>query len=533
MNSSPGSTPPLLKSPLSGLSPQEIARLQSDLTTERARRMAQRSLIDFTTYTMPDFQVSRHHLLMATALERVERGEIDRLLITAPPRHTKSELATRRFIAWYFGRHPRHQIILGSYNDTFAGDLGQDIRNIVRSPRYAEVFPNVELSPDSQAAGEWRTNHDGRFLAAGFGGGITGRGAHGLIVEDPFKDADEADSLAEREKKWRWLTSTANSRQMETFFIVIVTTRWHDDDIAGRVIKRMNSGDPLADRYHVIHLPALIETEQDMKSDGLGRGMGEALWPGRYPADRLLRIKANSYSEREWSSLYQQRPVPDSGDYFKREWFRYYDPAELEGLPLRYYGASDYAVTDGLNDYTVHIVFATDWRNRIYIVDFWHKQTNTLDWVKAQYSLLTKYEPEEWGEEADQIKRSVGPFRNQMLAENFYFKTQFNALPSGGADKPRKARSIQGRFEQGMVYLPRQAEWTLTIENELLRCWAGENDDIGDTFGVIGRLLDRLDPARKPPPAPKPLEMQWPSLDQLWKDKEDGDRPADYRRIGS
>ena len=219
-----------------------------------ARRHAREDLIGFTTYTFPGFEVARHHSVIASKLEAVERGEIDRLMIFCPPRHSKSELASRRFPAWFLGRHPGNQIICCSYGDDLAHEFGRDVRNIVAGDEFSRVYPTVSLAPDSQAANRWKTAQGGSYLAAGVGSGITGRGAHVLLIDDPHKDRAEANSQTVRDGIWNWYRSTAYTRLMPGGAIVLIQTRWHEDDLAGRLLQAQENG---GDRWEVVSLPAL------------------------------------------------------------------------------------------------------------------------------------------------------------------------------------------------------------------------------------------------------------------------------------
>ena len=235
-----------------------------------ARRKARAGLIDFTTYTKPDFTVGAHHKQIAEALESVERGECDRLMIFAPPRHTKSELASRRFPAWYLGRHPDKQLIAATYSGDFALDFGRDVRGIVQGEEFKALFPDVSLASDSQAANRWHTNKGGVSVYVGVGGPITGRGAHIALIDDPFKDREEADSEIRRQRVWDWYTSTAYTRLMPGGAIVVINTRWHDDDLSGRLLDEQTKG---GDQWEVLSLPAIAD--------------GEALWSDWYRLRRL------------------------------------------------------------------------------------------------------------------------------------------------------------------------------------------------------------------------------------------------------
>lgn len=381
------------------------------------------------------------------------------------PTHN-SELASKRFPAWYMGRNPNKQMIAASYNSELASDFGREVRNIVAAPEYGVLF-DTRLADDSQAANRWHTQEGGSYVAAGVGSAITGRGANVLLIDDPLKDRAEADSERTRDAVWDWYTSTAYTRLMPGGAIVLIQTRWHEDDLAGRLLE---SG---AERWEVVSMPALSAT-------------GEALWPEWYDADRLNQIKS-VIGARDWNALYQQDPMPDGGAYFQREWIRYYDELPQH---VTWYGASDYAVTDGDNDYTVHATAAVDTEHNLYIVDLWRGQTTSDVWVEAAIDLMAQREPLEWAEEQGQIIKSVGPFLSRRMDERgvyCYRKPYVSAT-----DKATRARSIQARMSMGKVYLPRRAPWLADFEKELLRFPNGKNDDQVDVLSLFGRMLDSM-----------------------------------------
>jgi predicted phage terminase large subunit-like protein len=347
------------------------------------------------------------------------------------------------------------------------------------------------------------------YAAVGIGTATTGRGAHILLIDDPFKDREEADSERQREKVWRWYTSTAYTRlesdirpaditeddelwyellddigegKAEPFegAIVGICTRWHEDDWAGRVEAAEANG---GEKWEVLDLPAIL-------SDG------RALWHAKYPIETLNKIRS-AIGERDWSALYQQRPTPDEGDYFKREWFRYYN-----GLPkhLRMYGASDYAVTAKGGDYTVHAVCGVDPDDNLYVVDIWRSQAESHVWVEEFINLVDRHKPLNWGEENGQIIKSLGPFIDKRMRERRVYcrREQMSSV----ADKPTRARAFQARCAMGKVYLPHQAPWVADLMAEMLNFPAGKNDDQVDTLGLIGRMLDTMVGGREPKPEP-------------------------------
>lgn len=454
------------------------------------RRKARRSLIEFTRYTYPQYIEARHHTLIAEHLEAVERGDIDRLMINMPPRHGKSELASRRFPAWFLGRHPGKSVIAASYNSDLATDFGRQVRNIVATDEYRALF-DTKLADDARAANRWNTKDGGAYVAAGVGTAITGRGADILLIDDPLKDREEADSELQRNKVWDWYTSTAYTRLAPGGRVVVIQTRWHEDDLSGRLLAEEARG---GDKWEVLELPAINDA-------------GEALWPEFYPLSTLERYRA-VLPARDWSALYQQRPSPEEGDYFKREWFRYYDTLPAH---LRMYGASDYAVTAKGGDYTVHVVCGVDPDDNLYVVDLWRSQAESHIWVEEFLNLAAKYKPLQWTEESGQIIKSLGPFIDRRMRERRVYcrREQITSV----ADKPTRCRSFQARAAMGKVYLPHNAPWVADLQQELLNFPTGKHDDQVDALGAIGRALDTMVGGRAPAPAGKP-ESKW---DRAWQ----------------
>ena len=434
-----------------------------------ARRKARLSLLEFSKYTNPAYVAAQHHQLIVDKLEAVERGEIKRLMITMPPRHGKSELASRRFPAWYLGRNPDKQIIAASYNSDLANDFGREVRNIVHSPEFMALF-DTGLAQDSKAANRWHTDAGGMYVAAGVGTAITGRGADILLIDDPFKDRQEADSEVTRQRVWDWYTSTAYTRLMPGGAVVVINTRWHDDDLSGRLLEEQEKD---GDKWELLSLPAI-------SPEGL------PLWAEWYPLDRLEQIKS-VLPARDWNALYQQNPIPDDGDYFKSDWFQEYDE-----LPpnLRMYGASDYAVTDGDGDFTEHGVAGIDANNNLYITDWWFGQVTSDVWIEQQCDLIAKHEPICWFGEAGPIRRAIEPFlMRRMQQREAYCRIEWLASIN---DKPTRARPIQAMASMGKVFVPKKAPWKDRLMNQLLRFPAGKYDDGVDVLSLFGRGLELM-----------------------------------------
>jgi predicted phage terminase large subunit-like protein len=459
------------------LAPRPAPWARSAMTPKRAaaellrRQDARRDLIAFTEYTFPRYQAARHHRLIAAQLERLLTGEVDRLMLLVPPRHGKSELASRRFPAFYLGQYPDRQFLSISATADLAADFGRDVRNLISSPEYASLFDTV-LAPDSHAKGKWHTAAGGLYYSVGIGGAVLGRGAHVMLIDDPFASMEEALSEIARKNVWDWYTGTAYNRLMPGGKIVVINHRMHEDDLAGRLLAQQAAG---GDKWEVVELAALDEK-------------GAALWPEAYPVPALERIRQNT-QPRFWSALYQQRPSPEEGDYFKADWLRPHEAVPVRET-LKVYGGSDYAVTAAGGDYTVHIVVGVDPVWRIYVLDLWRSQASSDQWVEAFCDLVMKWKPIGWAEEQGQINASVGPFLDQRQRERkaYVFRESF---PTRG-DKAVRAQSIRGRMALEGLYVPNKAPWYPDFRSELLNFPAGKYDDQVDALGLVGQLLNRM-----------------------------------------
>ena len=440
------------------------------------RRAAQQSLIAFTEYTSPEYEAADHHREIAESLEAVERGELDRLMIFEPPRHGKSELCTRRFPAWFIGRNSNKQVISATYSGELATDFGRDVRNIIATQEYLNVFPDVELKQDSKAANRWHTNNGGIYVAIGRGGSATGRGAHILCLDDLFKDRQEADSPTIRESAWAWYTSTARTRLMPGGSIIYTTTRWHEDDPAGRILNGKRSGD-----WHVISKPAINENH-------------EALWPAWFPLSELEKIR-DEISPRDWSALYQQNPTPDEGSFFKKEWFWRYEPDEVRGV--RKYFSSDFAVTESTDadstELAVHGTAQKDGKLQVYAcMDGWGGQTAPDTWIDEYINLCLKHKPSAEFNEAGVIRRAIEGFLNRRRHERRCFGRTEWIAPI--ANKEARARALQGMASMNMIGLPNN-DYGERVLNDLLKFPAGVDDHTVDMLSIFAQAIDQAHPA--------------------------------------
>jgi len=435
----------------------------------------------------PRYEFSAHHRAIIEKLEAVERGEIKRLMISMPPRHGKSMLVSEFFPAWFLGRNPDKSIITSSYAAELAEDFGRKVRNQCQSAEWKATFPNASLDPSSQSSARFNLQQGGSYYAVGVGGATTGRGAHVFLIDDPVKDREQADSETIRRKVKDWYRSVAYTRLMKGGAVIIVMTRWHEDDLAGWCMEEQGHED-----WELLSLPAIAED-----NDALGRAKGEPLWPERFDLPLLETIR-QTVGPREWQALYQQRPAPDEGAYFKREWFATYD-----ALPpyLRYYGASDYAVTADGGDYTVHVLAGVDKDENIYLVDLWRGQTDALEWIDAWANIVRMYKPQIWAEEGGVIMRSLDPIiRKRCMEQKLYstYRQQFASV----ADKPTRARSLQARMQMGKVFFPSPSRcpWVADLMAEMLTFPVGKHDDQVDALSLLTRMLAEMRPAKVPVP---------------------------------
>lgn len=438
---------------------------------------------------------------MIEKLELVEQGKIDTLIVMMPPGAAKSTYVNLLFPSWFMVRHPTKSLITASHSTELAETWGRKTRNLVGSHESAQ---GVDLAGDNTAAHRWAMAAGGQYYAVGVGVGIAGFRADGGIVDDPFGSRQDAESAKIRQNVWNWYTDDFRTRQKPGAWEVIMHTRWHDDDLAGRKIKQMEM---MGRKCEILCLPA-----EALPNDPLGRPVGEMLWSGdSYGFGEQLKLRKAESDVRTWSSLFQQNPVPDEGDYFKSEWIK---PVELKEIPdrrtLRIYGGSDYAVTGGGGDYTVHAVVGVDTAGDPWLLDLWRKQASSDEWVESFCDLVIKYKPSGWAEEQGQIKSGVGPFLIRTMRERRAHVVR-EAFPTRG-DKAVRAQSFRALIATRGLRVPKDAPWAVDFTAELLRFPAGVNDDQVDAVGLIGQLLDKVSKGRQlPPPAPpkKDTSYRW------------------------
>jgi len=412
--------------------------------------------------------------VLIEGLEAVERGDIPRLAVFMPPGSAKSTYSSVLFVPWLMQRRPKWNVLAASHTTELAEKWGRRVRNLIQE----HSLPlNLALAEDSQAAGRWALQTGGEYYAAGVGTGIAGFRANMGLIDDPIRSRQDADSQLIRDRIWDWYLNDFRTRLVPGAREVLIQTRWHEDDLAGRALNH--------DEWHAISLPAEAEA-----NDPLGRKPGEWLWSDDdYGYGEQMRAVKRTTPARTWSALYQQRPAPEEGTLFRKEWIK-----PVSSLPdlktMRIYGASDYAVTSDGGDYTVHGVAGIDPEGRMYLLDVWRQQAASNIWVERFCDLVLRYKPMAWAEETGQIRSGVGPFIDQRQRERgaYVYREQF---PTRG-DKAVRAQSIIGRMALNGLHVPVGADWLPDLYSELLSFPAGKHDDQVDMLGLLGQLLDKM-----------------------------------------
>lgn len=466
-----------------------------------AQEIGRRSLLTFTTYTNPAYEVNWHHAVVGAALDRVLAGQCRRLMILEPPQHGKSEQVSRRFPAYALGKNPDLRIIACSYDGAWAQSLSRDVQKIMGTQEYATLFPGTKLAESRDVEKRTQGQFDvvgrrGYYIAAGIMGSITGRTSDIGIIDDPVRNRADAESPTYRERTWDQYTSAFATRQFGTEGAIIVcATRWNEDDLAGRLL-RLAAENPDADQWEVISLPAIAETSDEY------RQKGEALWPEKYPVAELKKRRAG-IGEYDFSALYQQKPVPAGGGLFKAEWFagRILDAAPAT---MRVARGWDTAGTENGGDWTAGVKIGEEFSKdamtsalastgRFIVLDVQHEQLGP-DGVDKLIRLTADLDGQECAQREEKEGGSAGvaviSARTKALAGKDYQGVQVSG------SKVTRSKPFRAQCEAGNVYLLRGA-WNKKYIDELSSFPTGKHDDMvdGSSCAFNAVLLE-------PPPAP-------------------------------
>jgi predicted phage terminase large subunit-like protein len=460
-------------------------------------------LIPFAISQWAGYQPALHHRLIAAKLQEVVEGKCKRLMIFMPPRHGKSMLASEYLPAYYLGHHPDHYVVCATYGQELADDFGRKVRNLMRDDNYRAILPGVELATDSQASNRFHTTQGGLYYSVGIGGALTGKGAHLLLIDDPVKDRAEAESETSRNKAKDWYRSVARTRLMPDAAIVVIQTRWHEDDLAGWLLKEHQHED-----WEVLNLPAIAEP-----GDTMGRQEGDALWPEHFPLSELSNLK-RAVGNRDWASLYQQRPSAAEGGMFKRANWQWYQPQETHPKALvaslgciRVITAWDTAFkAKQQNDYSVGVTIGIT-KTRYYVLDVWRDKAEFPDLKRAMVAQFEK-----WGAHAVVIEDKAS---GQSLLQELRRETRMPLIAlKADTDKVSRANAITAIHESGLVWLPKGEAWAGVLEDECAAFPNAAHDDQVDAFVHAIKYASRE--MQMAPAMPEPDDDEFPGLNSRY-----------------
>ena len=463
----------LVKARISSLPLQdqkEMLDLIMELEEAKEKEASRSDFLTFVKKMWPAFIGGRHHKVMADAFERVANGELKRLIINMPPRHTKSEFASFLFPAWFLGRYPEKKIIQTAHTAELAVGFGRKVRNLISQEDFQSVFPGIELSSDSKAAGRWNTNKRGDYFAIGVGGAVTGKGADVLIIDDPHSEQEAALGAYNPEvyeKVYEWYTSGPRQRLQPGGAIIIVMTRWSTRDLTGKIIKSVTQKEGVDD-WEVIELPAIMPS-------------GDPLWPEFWPLDQLESLRAE-LPVAKWSAQYQQDPTSEEGALIKREWWREWEkdnPPPCEAIIQSWDTAFLKTQRADYSACTTWGVFYwpdDDGKSQpnLILLDAYKEKLEFPDLKRAAYDKYWEYEPDQMIVEA---KAAGSPLIFELRAMGIPV-TEFT--PSRGQDKIARVNAVSDLFASGVIWCP-ATRWADEVIEECAAFPTGDHDDLVDS----------------------------------------------------
>ena len=444
------------------------SKQQEEARIELAKReLSRRKLLPFVQYRFPTYKVNWHHKILVDALERVERGELKRLIVNMPPRHGKSELVSVNFPAWCMGKNKDRSIIAASYGADLATDFGRKVRNIMDESSYKVLF-DTRLAEDAKAKGSWATNGRGEYNAVGVGGAITGKGGAIIIIDDYFKNREDADSEVMSEKLWDWYKSTLRTRITPDGAFVIVATRWRDNDLVGRILEEERLRGE--DTWEVIKLPAIAEFEEEFRKEG------EALWSDHYTLEMLQNTK-NDIGNYEFASQYQQNPVNRETQLFKDELFKYISFEDLKEKQTNCYITIDSALSKKKNSDNSGICINWVDGDNIWHLKAYKVKVDPNELISLIFDLHSAFKPIAIGLEETVMTQAIDPFLTVEMGKRNVFP---NVVPlkHGGVNKETRIRGLLPRYERG--YIKHINGMCGDLENELVRFPSSAHDDVMD-----------------------------------------------------
>ena len=485
---------------------------------EAARRLlqlkkAQSSFTDFVRMMNPDLEFADFQYKLMEKLDALEKGTLGKtkLLITMPPRHAKSFLATVHFPVYYLGRKPNRNVLSTSYNQDLAKTFGRQVRDLAREPRITQAFQDFKMSEESRAVDDWRTSLNGTYFATGIGGSTTGRASTLLILDDPVKAREEADSITQRNKTWSYYISALTTRKQPEPdgtkpIEIVILTRWHPDDVAGRL---METPDWKAGEWEHINFPAIkiISGEKkpvtDLPPDDpryipsgklstvapgkryYKEDAEEALWDERFPLEELYKRK--KLDPREFASLYQQTPYIVGGNLIKSGWWKYYEPKDVEYQSIIIAADTAFKKTEQ-SDFSVLMVMGADRNGDLYIIDIIRNKWDFPELKRACIQLNTKWRGK--GLRGFYIEDKAS---GQSLIQELKNQSGVSVLPFKVVqDKVARLNAVTPMIEGGRVFLNKTANWVDDFMEEAQSFPNGKNDDQIDALSLGLDVLSKM-----------------------------------------
>lgn len=452
----------------------EIDRIVNELASRRQNELAFNDLIEFCKRMQPDYIVGKHHRILADMLMGIERGEKDRICVNIPPRHGKSQLVSIYFPAWFLGRNPNKKVMMVSHTTDLAVDFGRKVRNLIATDEYRSIFPTVLLSSDSKSAGRWNTSMGGEYYACGIGSSIAGRGADLLLIDDPHSEQDVINGNFEVfEKAYEWFTFGARTRLMPGGRVAIIQTRWHMDDLTGRVTKDMVNND-LSDQYDVVEFPALLDI-----ANGEGEIVQKPLWPEFFDMNALLRTKA-SMPVFQWNAQYQQEPTAEEAALVKREWWQSWGDSQPPSCEYIIMSLDAAAETHNRADYTALTtwgVFFNEEENAYHII-LLNSIKKRLEFPELKDLAMEEYQA--WEPDSFIVeKKSAGTALYQEM-RRMGLPVQEYTPHRGSGDKLARLNSVADIVASGMVWMP-ATRWAEEVIEEIAGFPFMSHDDLVDS----------------------------------------------------
>jgi predicted phage terminase large subunit-like protein len=452
----------------------EIEGLVDELSARKINQAAQQDLIAFCIMMQPDYIVGKHHRILADILMAIELGNKTRAVVNIPPRHGKTQIGSIYYAAWYLGRNPTHKVMMVSHTTDLAVDFGRKVRNLIASKVFHDVFPDVALAADSKSAGRWNTNHGGEYFACGVGSSIAGRGADLLLVDDPHSEQDVLNgNFAVFERAYQWFAFGARTRLMPGGRVVVIQTRWHADDLTGRLVRDMAQNER-SDQYEVVEFPAILEIIQDD-----GNIVEKPLWPEFFDLHALLQTKA-SMPTFQWNAQYQQNPTGEESAIVKREWWQEWvseDPPQCEYIIMSLDSAAEKHNRADFTALTTWGVFFHEEYNAYHII-LLNSIKERLEFPELKALALEEYSA--WEPDSMIVeKKSSGVALYQELRRMGVLVQEYTPH-RGSGDKTARLNSVADIIQSGLVWVP-QTRWAEEVVEEVAGFPFMSNDDLVDS----------------------------------------------------